>query len=514
MVPDEFTGGPRFAAFCERYIRQTKGRWGRGGGQPLLLEDWQREFWWEALEVDPTTGLRVYQEVGQGLPRKNGKSTQTSAAGYYFAVADDENEPEVYVAAPSRTQAGIIFNQQRSMGLRSPRLLDHVIVRRSQIEVPKNGGIIRAISSIGNLQHGFSPSANLVDELWAHRDGELYTALTTGTGAREQPITLWISTGGPYEVGILPDLYRSMVDGPGELEDRGPLRIYRDRVNGVLIYWWGAPANADIEDPRVWLDCNPASWLQDGAWLRKQFGRLKSRNALREWSIFHLNQFAGTEESWLPDGLWDSCAGAVTLDPRQPVYAVVRVSHDHRSGAVAAAQKQGDMVVLEVRCFPDAPLDDGDVLDLATIEGHLLELRRRYPARILAPRRYDPRSPIHHVMSPGPEISYTGAFFQGSAQRLRAKGLVMLDVPDSAERRTPAAQQLMGMLLDRKLVHDAGAETARHVAALVGKPTDRGQRVGAPASSQHPVVGGLAAMSAAARADSAPTPPSRLMRSL
>ena len=70
MVPDARTGGPRFAAFCERFVRHTKGRW---SGQPFVLEPWQREFWWEALEVDPATGLRVYTEVGLGLPRKNGK---------------------------------------------------------------------------------------------------------------------------------------------------------------------------------------------------------------------------------------------------------------------------------------------------------------------------------------------------------------------------------------------------------------------------------------------------------
>ena len=71
MVPDERTGGPRFAAFCERFVRHTKGRW---SGQPFVLEPWQREFWWEALEVDPATGLRVYTEVGLGLPRKNSKA--------------------------------------------------------------------------------------------------------------------------------------------------------------------------------------------------------------------------------------------------------------------------------------------------------------------------------------------------------------------------------------------------------------------------------------------------------
>ena len=44
----------------KRYIRHTKGRW---AGLPLVYEPWQREFWWEALEFDPATGLRIYNEV-------------------------------------------------------------------------------------------------------------------------------------------------------------------------------------------------------------------------------------------------------------------------------------------------------------------------------------------------------------------------------------------------------------------------------------------------------------------
>ena len=60
MVPDALTGGPHFAAYCERYIRHTKGRW---AGRPLVYEPWQQEFWWEALEFDPATGLRIYESA-------------------------------------------------------------------------------------------------------------------------------------------------------------------------------------------------------------------------------------------------------------------------------------------------------------------------------------------------------------------------------------------------------------------------------------------------------------------
>ena len=153
MVPDDRTGGPRFAAFCERFVRHTKGRW---SGQPFVLESWQREFWWEALEVDPATGLRVYTEVGLGLPRKNGKSGVASAAAHYFLSADGEAEPEVYVAAAARGQAGIVLGQARRMALQSPPLRRLLRVQTHLLENPRDGGVMRALSADAALQHGLN----------------------------------------------------------------------------------------------------------------------------------------------------------------------------------------------------------------------------------------------------------------------------------------------------------------------------------------------------------------------
>lgn len=191
MVPDALTGGPHFAAYCERYIRHTKGRW---AGRPLIYEDWQREFWWEALEFDPATGLRIYNEVGLGIPRKNTKSTMASAAGLYMLDADGEPEPEVYVAAAARNQAGIVLGQARSMVNRSPLLLDRLVPHRYVIECPRNGGVMRSLSSDAALQHGLNPSANIVDELHAHRSAELFSASSTrhcgGTFATRRSLSL------------------------------------------------------------------------------------------------------------------------------------------------------------------------------------------------------------------------------------------------------------------------------------------------------------------------------------
>lgn len=478
MVPDALTGGPHFAAFCEHYIEHTKGRWAR---QPLILEDWQREFMWEALEFDPTTGLRVYQECGLGLPTKNGKSTLASSVGHYFLVADGENEPEVIIGAATRGQATIVLGQARSMGRRSRRLANYVNVQEHRILSPRNGGIMRAVAADGPLQHGFNPSCSIIDEIQAHRNDGLWVALTKSGIAREQPFTFWITTGGP-EGGLLGDLLEQMFTGPGELEVRagGALHIYRDRVNGILIYWYGAPEGADPADPDVWRACNPASWLQDGKELTKAYNRLKGRGQLLEWRMYHLNQsVTGTEDPWMPLTVWEACEGDAVFRADLRTYAAIRIAHDHRAAAVAIAQRQEDRVALRVRMFPQGPLAEGEYVPASALEDHLRNLRRRYPAPVVAAYRTSPGGRERTRAMPGPEFAYHGSFFEGSAQTLRQERLVMVDVPSTPERITPAAETLMGLVTSRALVHDGDAELAAQIRNVLARPAPKGWAIDA-----------------------------------
>ena len=503
MVPDALTAGPRFAEFCRRYIRHTKGRW---AGQPLVLEPWQREFAWEALEIDPATGLRIYQEVGLGLPRKNGKSLLAAAFAHYFLVADGEAEPEVYIAAAARGQAGIVLGQARRIGIQSPLLRRHLRIQTHLVECPRNGGLMRALSADAALQHGLNPSANIIDELHAHRDGALFTALTTGTLAREQPFTLWITTAGTAH-SFLAEMVRVMDTGPGRLERRGALRIYRDRVNGTLIYWYGAPDGADIEDQSVWRACNPASWLNDGKVLAKEYARLKARGALVEWRTYHLDQFVEQFSRWMPEDAWEACSGDPVFDARLRAYVCVRVAHDNRSAAVAIAQQQGDQVVLRVRTFPEHPPAEDEYVDAASIEEHIQGTHKRYPAHVVAEIIYHVGGQIHRLPRHGPEVLHHGAFFEPSRQRLSSAGIVLVDVPSTAERIGPAAAALMQLVTSRSLVHDGATGLTSQMARLVARPTPKGWAL--TSGTAEPIVAAQAAMLAVHRALTAPRPPSR-----
>ncbi len=473
MVPDELTTGPRFAAFAERYIRHTIGRW---ASEPLVLEQWQREFWWEALEVDPTTGRRIYTEVGLGIPRKNGKSTMGAAAALYFLVAAGEHEPQVYVAAGARAQARIIFDQARSFAQSTAGLRDRLSVGQQRIRCPRNGGFMRPLSSDAGLQHGLNPSANFIDELHAHRNGDLYTALTTGTGAREQPFTIWITTAGVAGQGILDSLYQSMFDGPGELEDRGSLRIYRDRGNGVLIYWYGAPRDADIEDPAVWHATNPSSWIRAGDFLPKQFAKLKQRGALLEWRMYHLNQFAEYEEAWLPTGAWAACrdertpADAPLHDLRAdlPIGVAVDRSQTSDLAAIAVAQRQGELCVVRSRTF--APDHETGRIDSEGMRAYLAELRTRFPLAMAVDP--DTKRPV-----PGPAVAYDPISFSESADMLEDTGLNMIRFAQTDSLLAPATTIAYELITSGRLRHDGDPVLAEHVGASQAKLTERGMRI-------------------------------------
>ena len=163
--------------------------------------------------------------------------------------------------------------------------------------------------------------------------------------------------------------------------------------------------------------------------------------------MYHLNQsVSGTEDPWMPLDDWQACEGDPVFRADLRTYAVVRIAHDRRAAAVAIAQRQGERVALRVRSFPDGPLDEGEYLPANALEDHLRDLRRRYPAQVLATYRTTTGGKELTIGRPGPEFAYHGSFFEGSAQTLRAERLVMIDVPSTPERLTPAAETLMSLV--------------------------------------------------------------------
>ena len=475
--------GPQVAKFANLHLRQTKGRW---AGERLVYERWQQDFVDEAFSINPATGRRWYREVLLGLPRKNGKSTIAGSVGLYLLVGDGENGPEVYVAAAAKDQARVVFDQQRDFVLTSPTLPDVLQVHRYDITCPENRGVMRVLSSDARLQHGSNPHGNVIDEYWAHNDPDLYLALTSGTAARAQPMTVTITTAGWDPESPLGQLYERSMALP-DLEHPTPyLTVARDRDNGFLFWWYGAPEDADPDDPKVWAGCNPASWITP-EYLKSERNKPSMREA--DFRRLHLNQWTSAEQLWLPGGAWAKCLSNVrALDPGLPVGVGIDMGQTHDSTAVVVAQAQGDEVIVRARTW-DNPYPKGHTLhdvwkvSVEEIRAHLRDLYQQFPA-VMALR--DGRKVA------GPAFAYDPWHFRESAEELNDDRLNMVEFPQFASRMGPASESLYELITTGRIRHDGDPVLSRHVANATAKLTRRGWVLTKPEGSSRKIDAAVA----------------------
>jgi phage terminase large subunit-like protein len=206
-------------AWVERHCVHVKGEW---AGQSLKLAPWQRELVRELFGRIGPDGRRQTRTALGGCPRKSGKSTLGAAMALRLLFRDGEPGAEVYSAAADRDQARIVFEIARGMVEASPAMSRIAKVYRNSIVVPRTGSTYKVLSAEGYSKHGLSPSAVLVDELHAQPNRELWDVLSTGQGARRQPLTVAITTAGYDRESICFELYHygRQIEA-GVLEDPG-----------------------------------------------------------------------------------------------------------------------------------------------------------------------------------------------------------------------------------------------------------------------------------------------------
>ena len=179
-------------------LKHSKAPW---AGLPFQLMPWQEDFIRTLYGTLKPDGTRQYRQALLYLARKNGKTSMAAALALYHLLADGKPGAEVYLAAGSREQASICFNQCRDFVRSNPTLNKRlrIIEYKKLIMDPPSGSVLKALSADGALAHGLNPTAIIADELhiWEGKRGrELWEALQTGFGTREEPLLLCISTAG------------------------------------------------------------------------------------------------------------------------------------------------------------------------------------------------------------------------------------------------------------------------------------------------------------------------------
>lgn len=284
-------------------LKQLVGRW---AGHEFVLLDWQvRHLLAPVFGLKAADGRRVIRTVWFEIPRKNGKSTICSGLALYLLMADREPAAQVFAAAGDKPQAGIVFRGARDMATNSLSIADALGkrgIQRSLLEHPRTGSVFRALSSDGARQHGLNVHGAIIDEVHVHKKPDLVEALETGTGSREQPLVVFITTAGTGADGSVYAMKREYLEGvvSGTVTDP----TFFGRVFGV-------DATAEGFDPfdeATIRAANPGYGVTVlGDYLaRKASEAQQSPSQLNTYLRLHLNVRTKQTVRWLTLGRWDA----------------------------------------------------------------------------------------------------------------------------------------------------------------------------------------------------------------
>lgn len=274
---------------------------GRLQGEGLYLEPWQcfailPVFAFKWVETDLRRFLESYLEV----TRKSGKSLMMAGVGHAHFVLDGEKGGEVYVGATTEEQAQYVYGAARRQAFMDDDFREYygVDLNAKNMMKPEDGSIFASL--IGNPGDGGNPHAVIVDEYHEHKTNKLVDTMQTGMGARDQPITHFITTAGFDPASPCFRKHEEVIQML-----KGVIEI--DTLWGCI---WGidkaddwstveamekANPNIDISVSRTFLDSQRKQALRDPSY----------QNA---YKTKHLNTWTSSAEAFLPFKEWEACA--------------------------------------------------------------------------------------------------------------------------------------------------------------------------------------------------------------
>lgn len=288
-------------------FKHTKGRW--AGVSMRLgegLDPWQVVwvlapiFGWVYHDAEIDRVVRVVRSAWIEIPRKNGKSTFASGISGVLLLADGEAGAEVYNAAGSTLQAGRVFEDAKRMILTAPAARKRVEPLKEVVRVPQTGGILRVLSRVAETAHGLNVSGGIIDEVHTLRlRRALVEAIETGTGARDQPLVIFITTADEAEEGTIYDekhgytrnVANGIVNDPGHY--------------GVI---WAAEAADDPFSEATMAKANPgAGKSPTWAYLRREAEKAQSTPSyFPTYCRLTLNLRMREQVKWLDLAKWDA----------------------------------------------------------------------------------------------------------------------------------------------------------------------------------------------------------------
>lgn len=459
-------------------------------GKPFLLQPWQKELitrFYGEVDRDGEEVFRHYQYLYLEIPKKNGKTELTAGLGLYHLLADGEGNPQIYIVAADKENAGICYNAMKTMAEQESWILKRVKVvdSRREIRLRDGSGFVKVLSADAENKHGYNPSCVIFDELHAQPNRKLWDVMTFGAGsARKQPTWLVLTTAGDdpdrnsigWEIHEKCRAILAARDGTGDPERDDPL---------WLPIMYGLPddpeelAKIDIYDEALWHRVNPSLGVTISIRTLRNEARAAKQSEASErlFRWLRLNQWIAVKAvGWLPLTLYDRsqwhvpeleaglsgpvlrkamreklrgkrCYSGLDLSSTTDLSALVHVFPPQPGLPQWVVLFEGWRprdTVLEMERKDHVPyrdweragylhLCDGDMIDFTAIKDSIKDAARRYDLRLLGVDPYLSR-----------EIS----------GELRDSGLNVIEVRQNMAELSPAMKEIEKLLRGGQMVHE------------------------------------------------------------
>lgn len=306
----------------------------------LKRQAWTQDLLRGALSVEPD-GSWTYSDVVLHVPRRSGKTTILGPVAVHRCLAIPG--AKVWVTAQTRQFASDLIVQEWSAGaVKAAGAHLRRAVGSEALEV--NGGRICPFPASVDGLHGRTSHLVMVDEVWAHGDGQHLVQAIRPTLATTGGQTWWVSTAGDSTSGLL----RSLVESG------------RRGAPGVFLADWGIPHDQSaaveqlLHDERydeavdLTLPHHPGELVPRAAMLTD--ARLMHPT---EWLRAYGNVWSEASRGMITASRWQQRrwqpqAGQTWPRPGRPLHLGVAADPVGGQAAILAAWRYGDRVLLDV----------------------------------------------------------------------------------------------------------------------------------------------------------------------
>lgn len=440
-----------------------------GPPRALRLEPFQRFI----LMMAFTTGRR---ELLVLLPKGNGKTLLFAALAVFHLLVT--RNAECFIGAADTEQAKTMFRFASHFVESEPEIGKLLLLRPSTKEIRsrRDQGFIHVLASDaskgGGKRHSYNPTLALIDELHAHDNDSLYTALRSATFKRGG-LVITISTAGHDEENSPLGLKRAQVfsyehDGgtirrgliinakaKAVKHKDGRLTIVESRSGNTAMLEWACTVDDDLDDMEIVKLANPAAFvtiagLEDG----------RETLTPSTFARYRANVWAQAEDAMIKEAVWDVLDKGVTIPEKQSVWVVVDFARKSDSAAVLQLWKN----------------PEGKVVP----KGHVWARREEKAGRpqpaahtlINEPtiRQSLVRAHIRKIRDDGAHV--LGVIFDPhlfDPEELSDEGFQMIEFPQRNERTAPASKAFYEAVNQELIWHDGDRVIRSHVTSAGAK---------------------------------------------